>query len=125
MAEPLKILTAPSNVTCKINLDPDSFTFYVDTYKIIDEEGPKFVLTDDDFIGEVHLEPYQISVSGGTEGGILIEKNPIYNGIVELNQLAKYDIRDLGIKDRIFILTEKTAESETEYQLPLNIGKMY
>ena len=134
----LKILTAPSNVEFKIKLNPDSFIFYVDTYKVIDDDGIlKYILTNDDFIGEVHLKPYQKSVirgSGnsaqdGTEGGILIEKNPIYNGIVELNQLARYlddpvmDIR--SIKDRIFILTEKTADAETEYQLPLNLGKTY
>nr|MCR5266303.1 hypothetical protein [Cyanobacteria bacterium RUI128] len=128
LAEPLKILTAPSNVVFKINLNPDSFTFYVDTYRVVYEDGTaKYVLTDKDFIGEVHLKQYQKYSGTGTEGGIIIEKNPIYNGIVELNQLDRYDIReDENFTDnRVFILTEETADPETEYRLPLNIGSTY
>ena len=106
----IAVLNAPAAVTLDLAtaLDGhDFYKFYVDWYD--------YTLTDDFFIGEVHLS--------ATDRGVLVQKDPVYDGIVELNQMSKYPGEvDMG-HPRKFILTEPRMSADNEYEVPLNIGK--
>ncbi|MCM1265124.1 MAG: hypothetical protein NC200_02905, partial [Candidatus Gastranaerophilales bacterium] len=108
----INILSSASpNVELKINLEQEVYRFYIDSY--LEEDRDEYVLYEDSFVGEIKLTT--------TDTGIEISRNPIYDALVELNQLGKYQEDTDKSKTRTFIL--KT--SDVVYCLPEKIGETY
>ena len=99
-----------SNIKLDINLDTSRYIFYVDSY--LQEDRDEYVLYDDSFVGEIHLST--------DSTGISIAKNPVYNAIVELNQLGKYEDETDKTKIRTFIL--RTTTEKEPYTIPEKLG---
>ncbi|MCD8377443.1 MAG: hypothetical protein LUB59_01495, partial [Candidatus Gastranaerophilales bacterium] len=112
----ITILTsASSNVELEINLDVTKYIFYVDSY--LQEDRDEYILYDTSFVGEVHLST--------DDTGISIAKNPVYNGLEELNRMSAYDSDDEHDVDktkiRTFVLTE-VSTSQNPYRPDNNLG---